>query len=290
MNNTNILKLIQAKYSIFSKGQRLIAEYITENYDKAAFMTASKLGRTVGVSESTVVRFAIALEFSGYPKLQEALQELIKNKLTTVQRLNMTDDLSNTKKLYKEILKADIENIKSTIDGLDEITFNEVVDKICSAEKVYVLGLRSSSTLAAYFGFYLGFILKNVKVVVFGTSDVFEQLLKVDKNDIVIGIGYPRYSRKTLEALKYVREQGCKVVGITDSYVSPIANLADYPLIAASNLVSLVDSLVAPMSLINSLIIAIANKNKQEVSHYFTKLEQIWDKYNIYDGKEKFSL
>lgn len=288
-NKRDLIKLIQLNFTQLSKGQRLIAEYIISHYDKAAFMTASKLGDMVGVSESTVVRFANALGFSGYPSLQKSLQELIKNKLTTVQRLGM-EDYTNKQDFIKKVLRADIDNMRSTLDNLEDETFYEAIDKICKAKRVYVLGLRSSTALAGYLGFYLSLILDNVKVVSFGMSDIFEQLLRVSDEDVVIGISYPRYSKKTLDALEYVKKQGSKIVGISDSKLSPIASISDYTLVAKSNMVSFVDSLVAPMSLINALVIAIGIKNKNEVTSYFTKLESIWDEYNIYEGKPKVDI
>jgi DNA-binding MurR/RpiR family transcriptional regulator len=283
----DLIKLIQQKYTTLSKGQKLIAEYIMSHYDKAAFMTAANLGKMVGVSESTVVRFANALGFSGYPSLQKSLQVLIKNKLTTVQRISMDDSFVNSDTILKKVLKADMENIRATVEEIDCNAFKEVVDSILKAKRIYILGLRSSTALAGYLGFYLDLILDNVKVVSFGMGEIFEQLLRVTKDDLVIGISYPRYSRRTLEALKHVKEQGCKIVGITDSYASPIANIADYTLIARSNMVSFVDSLVAPMSLINSLIIAIGMKEKNEITEYFSRLENIWKEHNIYEGKDK---
>ncbi len=286
----DLLKLIQENFAHLSKGQKRIAEFIMNSYDKAAFMTAAKLGEKVGVSESTVVRFANALGFEGYPSLQTALHELIKNKLTTVQRLSMSDDFSNKEAegpALKKVLKSDIDNIRTTIDEIDMDMFNKVIDCIFEAKRIYIIGLRSSTSLAGYLGFYLGIILDNVKVVSFGMSDVFEQLLRVSKDDLVIGIGFPRYSRKTLEALRYVKEQQCKIVGITDSKVSPIASISDYTLFAKSNMASFVDSLVAPMSLLNALIVAIGMREKNEITEYLSKLEHIWQEFNVYDGKDK---
>lgn len=285
----DLMKVIQMNFTRLSKGQKIIAEYIMSNYDKAAFMTASKLGEVVGVSESTVVRFATSLGFSGYPSLQSALQELIKNKLTTVQRLSMSDNYSNNEVGLKKILRTDMENIKATIDDMNVEIFEKVVDSILEARRIYILGLRSSTALADYLGFYLGILVDDVKVVKTGTSDVFEQILRVTKDDLVIGISYPRYSRRTLDVLKYVKGQQCKIVGITDSLVSPIANIADYTLIARSNMLSFVDSLVAPMSLINALIIAIGIREKDNIKKYFNELEIIWKEFNIYDSKDKTS-
>jgi len=274
-NKIDVLKTIQLKYRDLSKGHKLIAQYITTHYEKTAFMTAYKLGENVNVSESTVVRFANSLGFSGYPSLQRALQELVKTKLTTVQRLDMTNEYNDKEALYKKIIRADIDNLKATLDNLDMKNFESVIDNICSAKRVYILGLRSSNALAGYLGFYLSFLLDYVKVVSSGISDVFEQLLRLDSEDLVIAISYPRYSKKTLDALKYVKEQNCKIVGITDSLLSPLANVADYTLLARSDMLSFVDSLIAPMSLINAIIIAIGMKNKDETTEYLTKLENI---------------
>lgn len=285
--NKDLMKIIQMNFTRLSKGHKLIAEYIMSNYDKAAFMTAAKLGEVVGVSESTVVRFALALGFSGYPSLQRALQELIKNKLTTVQRLSMSGEYTDNEVGIKKVLRTDMENIKSTIDDINIDIFEKVIDSILSARRVYILGLRSSAALAEYLGFYLGIIVDDVKVVRTGISDIFEQIIRVTKDDLVIGISYPRYSRKTLDALKYVKMKQCKVVGITDSLISPIAGIADYTLIARSNMLSFVDSLVAPMSLLNALIIAVGMREREEIGKYFNELENIWNEYNIYDNKEK---
>ncbi|AFS78441.1 HTH-transcriptional regulator, RpiR family [Gottschalkia acidurici 9a] len=282
----DLINLIKEKFEDLSKGQKLIANYIISNYDKAAFMTAARLGQVVGISESTVVRFANTMGYDGYPNLQSELQELIKSKLTTVQRLSMSqDDYSNKNIGVRKILKTDMENIRHTIDDIDTEIFEEVVNSILKAKKVYILGLRSSNALSSYLGFYLGVILDDVKVVNLGISDIFEQLIRVTKDDVVIGISYPRYSRRTLDALKYVRDQGCKVIGITDSEASPITSIAHLTLFARNNMVSFVDSLVAPMSLINALIVSIGMRVKNEVAEYFQELENIWEEYNIYDRK-----
>lgn len=284
--NIDLIDVIKKNYDHFSKGQKLIAEYIISSYDKAAFMTASKIGELVGVSESTVVRFANTLGYDGYPSLQSELQELTKNKLTTVQRLSMSEDDYSDKYIgIKKILKTDMDNIKDTADDIDCEVFEKVVDSILDAKRVYILGLRSSNTLAAYLGFYLGLILDDVTVVSIGISDIFEQLIRVKKGDLVIGISYPRYSRRTLDALTYVKEQECKIIGITDSHASPLVDMADHTLYARSNMVSFVDSLVAPMSLINALIVSIGMKLKNEATESFEELEHIWEEYNIYDRK-----
>lgn len=285
--NTDLIKLIQLNFSKLSKSQKLIAEYIMANYDKAAFMTAAKLGEVVGVSESTVVRFANTLGYDGYRDLQNDLHELVKNKLTTVQRISLTNDYTNKENLSKRVFKKDIANISKTFDELDYDNFEKAVETILNGERVYVLGLRSSSFLAGYLGFYLNFILNNVKVVTAGPSDVFEQMLKVTSNDVVIGISYPRYSSRTLDALNYVKGKDCKVIGITDSILSPAAQISDITLIANSNMVSFVDSLVAPMSLINALIIAIGMEKREDITNYFEDLESIWKEYSVYNLNSK---
>ncbi|GAB6087847.1 MurR/RpiR family transcriptional regulator [Alkaliphilus crotonatoxidans] len=283
----DLIVQIQKSFSKLSKGQKLIAQFIIDNYDKAAFMTASKLGIMVGVSESTVVRFANALGFEGYPELQKALQEIIKTKLTTVQRVEMANEYSNEGAILKKVLKSDMENIRSTLENIDHELFQSVVDQIFKADKIYIIGLRSSTALAEYFGFYLNLILDNVKVVSYGISDIFEQILRISKNDLVIGISYPRYSNRTIEVIKYAREEGVPIISITDSLLSPIAGLSDYCLTAKSNMVSFVDSLVAPLSLINALIIAVGMREKDEIRGFFKKLENIWYKYNVYDNKNQ---
>ncbi|KAB3534014.1 MurR/RpiR family transcriptional regulator [Alkaliphilus pronyensis] len=284
-NKKDLLLQIQKNFSKLSKGQKLIAQFIIDNYDKAAFMTASKLGIKVGVSESTVVRFANALGFEGYPELQKALQEIIKTKLTTVQRVEMANEYSNEGAILKKVLKSDMDNIRSTLENIDYEEFQEVIDKIFEAERIYIIGLRSSTAIAEYLGFYLNLILDNVKIVGYGISDIFEQLLRISNKDLVICISYPRYSNRTLEVINHLREEGVPIVGITDSLLSPIANISDYCLTAKSNMVSFVDSLVAPLSLINALIIAVGMRERDEIREYFNKLENIWYKYNIYDRK-----
>ena len=286
-DNVDLIKLIQQNFSKFSKGQKLIAEYIMDNYDKAAFMTAAKLGEIVGVSESTVVRFANALGYSGYRNLQKDLQELIKNKLTTVQRISLANDFSNEENLLKRVLKKDMDNINKTIDEIDYDVFEKAIDEIIHSRRVYILGLRSSSFLAEYLGFYLTFILRDVKVVKADANDVFEQLLNAGEDDVVIGISYPRYSKRTLEALSYAKAKQCIIIGITDSFISPAAQISDYTLIAGSNMVSFVDSLVAPMSLMNALIVAIGMRKRSEITKNFEDLETIWNKYNVYNINNK---
>ncbi|MBP2071694.1 MurR/RpiR family transcriptional regulator [Thermoanaerobacterium butyriciformans] len=282
--NLDIIKRIQNNYSQLSKSQKIIAEYIINHYDKAAFMTAAKLGNSINISESTVVRFANTLGYDGYPELQSALQELIKNKLTTVQRLEMTDETDEIS-ILNNVLKSDIENIKETKEEIDKNSFKEIVDNIFKAKKIYIIGFRSSTAIAEYLGFYLNLILENVILVKPGISDVFEQMLRVDSNDLVIGIGFPRYSKRTLEVLKYAKSQNAKIVAITDSLISPLTEIADEILLAKSNMASFVDSLVAPLSLINALIVSVGIREKDKITDTFEKLENIWNEYEIYLSK-----
>ena len=286
-NSKDLMRLIQARFSRLSKGQKLIAEYILKNYDKAAFMTAAKLGVSVGVSESTVVRFANELGFSGYPKLQKALQELIKNKLTTVQRLELSNDYVSEGYALKGVLKADMENIRATLEKINYNTFEEVVNKIFEAKRIYIIGLRSSTALAEFLGFYLNIILQNVKTVGYGISDIFEQMINVEEGDLVIGIGFPRYASRTIDALAFAQDRGADVVAITDSLLSPLASKSDYALIAQSNMASFVDSLVAPLSVINALIIAVGMREKQSITDTFNNLELIRKDYNVYSYNNK---
>lgn len=286
-DNKDLMKLIQERFSKLSKGQKLIAEYILNNYDKAAFMTAAKLGVAVGVSESTVVRFANELNFSGYPKLQKALQELIKNKLTTVQRLELSNDFVSDGDALKGVLKADTENIRATLEKINPDIFENVVNSIYKAKTIYVIGLRSSTALAEFLGFYLNIILKNVRIVSYGISDIFEQVINIKEGDLVIGIGFPRYATKTIDILDFAKSKGAEVVALTDSLLSPLAAKADYTLIAQSNMASFVDSLVAPLSVINALIIAIGMREKSNISNTFNNLETIWKEYNVYSYNNK---
>ncbi|RFM19675.1 MurR/RpiR family transcriptional regulator [Clostridium botulinum] len=289
-NKQDLMRIIQVKFPRLSKGQKLIAEFILKHYDKAAFMTAAKLGTSVGVSESTVVRFANELGFTGYPKLQKALQELIKNKLTTVQRIELSNDYVSEESALKGVLKSDMENIRATLEKINHNTFQDVVDNIFEAKRIYIMGLRSSTALAEFLGFYLNLILDNVNIIAYGISDIFEQMINVSENDLVIGIGFPRYAARTIEALTFAQNRGAKVVAITDSLLSPLAAKADYTLIAQSNMASFVDSLVAPLSVINALIIAVGLREKEKISSTFSTLEGIWQEYEVYsyrDNKDK---
>ena len=281
-NKQDLMRAIKMRLPRLSKGQKLIAAYILEHYDKAAFMTAGKLGTSIGVSESTVVRFANELGFSGYPKLQKSLQELIRNKLTSVQRIELSNDYMTQETALKGVLKADMENIKATLENINYQTFEDIVNSLFKARKIYIIGLRDSSALSEFLAFYLNLILDNVKVVAYGVSDIFEQMLNVNEEDIVIGIGFPRYTTRTIEALSFAKSKNANIVVITDSLLSPLAAKADYTLIAQSNMTSFVDSLVAPLSVINALIIAVGLREKEKISTKFSTLENIWEEYKVY--------
>ena len=268
-----------------SKGQKRIAEYIVNHYDKAAFMTASKLGDKVQVSESTVVRFAIALGYDGYPALQKALQEMIRNRLTAVQRVEMTGDMSESAVLGT-VFKADMQNLRQTLEDLDEANFSRTVDALCEAERVYVVGVRSSAPLAQFLGYYMNFIRDNVMVITSGISDVLEQVARVGEKDVVLGISFPRYSRRTIEAMNYAKGKGATVVSLTDTPLSPLGEASDFCLTARSDMASFVDSLVAPLSMINALIVAMSLRHREEVSEHFAQLESLWERNHVYVGKD----
>lgn len=282
-NSTNVIKNIQDNYSKLSKGQKVIAEYVINHYDKAAFLTAASLGKILNISESTVVRFAYALNYSGYKDLQRELQEIIRNKLTTVQRLNLSDDYNKNENTIAKVMEKDIENMRKTISEVDYDSFFKAVEYTLKAKKIFILGLRSSSFLSGYLAFYMNFIFDNIHLVSPGANDIFEQLTKTNKDDVVICLTYPRYSKKSLEALDYTRTKGCKVISFTDSLISPAAGKSDVTIIARSDMLSYVDSLVAPMSLINAFIIALGNEKKEDITPYFEELEYVWKTYSVYN-------
>ena len=278
-----LISHIQSQYTRFSKGQKLIAQYILKNYDKVAFMTACKLGEAVGVSESTVVRFANALGYSGYPKLQDALQEVIKNKLTTVQRVDMVKEFNDDSAILKKIVKSDMDNIKDTLEEIDEKAFEEAANRILKAKRIYIVGMRSSFTIAQYLGFYLGIILDSVHVIRTDMGDAFEQLVKINEDDVLIAISFPRYSKKSYQIVSYAKEKGAHIVSLTDSPFAPVASFTDNLLLVKSNMVSFVDSLVPALSIANALIVSVGMKEKEDIKQHFDDLEAIWEKYSVYD-------
>ena len=280
----DILAILQQKAPTFSKGQRRIAQYITESYDKAAFMTANKLGKTVGISESTVVRFAVDLGFDGYPSMQKAMQEMVLNRLTSVQRIEVASDRFTDQDVVSMVLHADMEKLRQTDDTLNRTEFQAAVNAILKAKRVYILGVRSVAPLANFLGYYLNYMFNNVHVVSgFSAGEMFEKIVGVNSEDVVIAFSFPRYSSSTIKGARYCRSTGATVIGLTDSKQSPLGQCCDHVLLAKSDMVSLVDSLVAPLSVVNALIVAIAAKREQELSRTFANLEKIWDEYDVYE-------
>lgn len=278
---------IEQKYSSFSKGQKRIADYIVAHYDKAAFMTAAKLGVKTNVSESTVVRFSTELGFDGYGKLQRALQDIVRRKLTAVQRIEVTNDRLDGKDIVRNVLNSDIDMIKTTMETLSHTDFEKSVEAIKNAKKIYILGVRSSATLALFLSFYLNMVFDNVKLVdASGSSEILESFYRIEDDDVCIAISFPRYSKSTVSALRFVASRGAKIITITDNELSPTAKLADYKLLARSDMASFVDSLVAPLSLINALIVATTLDANEEIETNFKELEKIWKEYQVYQDNE----
>ena len=286
--NHDILDILNERQPTFSKGQRRIAKYITESYDKAAFMTANRLGKTVGVSESTVVRFAVDLGFDGYPSMQKAMQEMVLNRLTSVQRIEVANDRIGDQDVVSMVMHSDMEKLRQTGETLSREEFNAAVNAILHAKRVYILGVRSAAPLAEFLGYYLNYMFNNVHVITgCGTSEMFEKIVGIDSEDAVIAFSFPRYSSATTKGAQYCRSTGATVIGITDNRESPLGQSSDHVLCAKSDMVSLVDSLVAPLSVVNALIVAIASKRQKELQHTFASLERIWDQYNVYEKQEK---
>ncbi len=280
----NLLKEIKERMPTFSKGQKLISVYILDNYDKAAYMTAAKLGAIVNVSESTVVRFAIELGFEGYPEFQHCLQEIVRTKLTSFQRIEVTNNLIGDGDVLEKVLFADSDKIKHTLDEIDKTAFYEAIQKIVNAKSIYVVGVRSSASLASFLGHSLAMIFDDVKTVNPSTgSEMFEQILNIGEGDVIIAISFPRYSKKIINAVDYAKHKGANVISITDSSASPIAASANQLLLARSDMASFVDSLVAPLSIINAIVVAVAREKQDELTVKLRKLEELWDEYDVYD-------
>lgn len=280
----NLLADIEAGMPSFSKGQKLISTYILENYDKAAYMTASKLGNIVHVSESTVVRFAIELGFAGYPEFQHALQEIVRTKLTSFQRIEVTNNLIGDGDVLSKVLLADADKIKHTLDDIDHDAFDEAINRIVEAKNIYILGVRASSSLAGFLAHGLRMIFDNVKFVqTTSGSEMFEQIMSIQPEDVMIAISFPRYSKRIIHAVNFAHNAGADVIAITDSLASPIAPQANQVLTAKSDMASFVDSLVAPLSIINAIIVAVSRKKQDEVKIRLRQLEEIWDEYDVYD-------
>ncbi len=279
----DVLHIIQENMTSFSKGQRRIAGYILSDYDKAAFMTANKLGTVVGVSESTVVRFAAELGYDGYPAMQKALQEIVRSKLTSIQRIRASNDRLFGSDVVTTVLQTDMDKIRSAIESVDRSAFERVVDKLVGAKHIYILGVRSSSFLAGYLNFYFHLIFDNVTLVTSNSAgDILESILRIGPGDVLIGISFPRYSQSTVKGVRFAHDRGADVVAITDSALSPLYPMASVSLLASSDMISFVDSLVAPLSLLNALIVAAGHRKDADVSQIFNRLEGIWEEYGVF--------
>ena len=282
----DILSILEEKGPSFSKGQRRIAEYITDSYDKAAFMTASRLGKTVGVSESTVVRFAVELGFDGYPEMQKAMQEMVMNRLTSVQRIEVANNRIGNQDILSKVLQSDADKIRQTSETISREHFRLAVEAVLKARRIYILGVRSAAPLANFTGYYMNYMFEDVRVItVSGAGEMFENLVNITPDDVVIAFSFPRYSSATLKAAQYCRALGATVIGITNSTLSPLAQNSDHVLIAKSDMVSLVDSLVAPLSVVNALLVALASAREKEVQKSLETLERVWEEYNIYEKR-----
>ena len=286
--NRDILQALQEMAPTFSKGQRAIAKYITESYDKAAFMTASKLGKTVGVSESTVVRFAVELGYDGYPSMQKAMRDMVLNRLTSVQRIEVANNRFADHEVVSAVLQSDIENLRQTEELIDRDDFSAAVNAILNSKRIYILGIRSTAPLANFLGYYLNYMFRNVHIVTAaGTTELYEKIVGVNADDVLIAFSFPRYSSTTIRGAKYCRSAGATVIGLTDSMLSPLAQNSDHVLLAKSDMVSLVDSLVAPLSVINALIVALASKKEKELARTFETLERPWEEHHVYEKQER---
>ena len=284
----DILSALQDSAMSFSKGQRRIAQYILDEYDKAAFMTAAKLGKTVGGSESTVVRFAVSLGFDGYPSMQKAMQEMVLTRLTSVQRLEAASDRIGGKDIVSMVLQSDAEKLRRTDETLNREDFRKAVDAIVDAKRVYIMGVRSTAPLANFLGYYLRYLSDNVYIVTAsGAGEMFEQIAGVNANDAVIAFSFPRYSSTTVKGAQYCASAGATVIGLTDSTLSPLAQVCDHVLLAKSDMVSLVDTLVAPLSVVNALIVAVSARREGELSRRRASLENIWETYHVYEKRDE---
>ena len=284
-----LLATIDENLKRLSKGHKKIAAYIEENYDKAAFMTAAALGQKVGVSESTVVRFATELGFKGYPELQKELQQLIKSKLTAVQRMEVSENLIGDSDIITSVLNGDIELIRATAEKTSREAFKNAISEINRAKRIYILGVRSSAALASFLAFYFNLVFDAVTLIdTASASEMFEQMFRIDEKDVCIAISFPRYSKQTVNALRFIADRGAKIIAITDTEKSPIASFANHLLVARSDMASVVDSLTAPLSLINALIAGVTLSRRNEVYENFNKLEHIWDVYQVFVKAEDF--
>ena len=283
----DVLAVISNENNHFSKGQKLIAKYILENYDKAAFMTAGRLGSTVGVSESTVVRFAADLGYDGYPGMRKALQEMIRNRLTSVQRIEVAKDFIDDSNVLKAVLTSDVEKLQKTLENIDKESFDKAVEAIINANNVYIVGMRSSSTLATFMGYYLNLLRDKVHIVHDSAlSEVYEQMLRIEEGDVFIAISYPRYSSRTVKAMSIAKKAGATTLSLTDIETSPLVQYSDIILYARSDMVSFLDSLVSPLSLINALIVSVGLHSQDALADNFRRLEALWTENEVYENTE----
>ena len=286
-NTNDLTSRINECYGSLSKGQKILATYITDNYDKAVFLTAAKMGQVVGVSESTVVRFATHLGYKGYPEFQKALEEMVRNKLNSIQRMEVTYGRISQSHILETVLQSDQEKIKDTLEHIDEHAFELAVDTIIKAKHIYIVGIRRCAPLAAFMAFYFNLMFENVTLLqTNNSSELFEQMVRISKDDVIIGISFPRYSMRTLKAMEFANNRNAKVITLTDSVHSPMNLYSSCNLIARSDMASIVDSLVAPLSVINALIVALCMKKQGEVAKTLETLEDIWNEYQVYENDE----
>lgn len=286
-NTNDLTSRINECYGSLSKGQKILATYITDNYDKAVFLTAAKMGQVVGVSESTVVRFATHLGYKGYPEFQKALEEMVRNKLNSIQRMEVTYGRISQSHILETVLQSDQEKIKDTLEHIDEHAFELAVDTIIKAKHIYIVGIRSCAPLAAFMAFYFNLMFENVTLLqTNNSSELFEQMVRISKDDVIIGISFPRYSMRTLKAMEFANNRNAKVITLTDSVHSPMNLYSSCNLIARSDMASIVDSLVAPLSVINALIVALCMKKQGEVAKTLETLEDVWNEYQVYENDE----
>lgn len=283
----NLLGRIQKQHAGFSKGQKRLASYIINNYDKAVFLTAARLGKEVGVSESTTVRFATQLGYKGFPEFHRALEELVRNKLNSIQRMEVTYGHVPQSEILDTIFQSDIEKIKMTMEHIDHSAFELAVNTLLEARTIYIIGIRSCAPLASFLSFYLNLILDDVRLIQTNSaSEIFEQMIRIGEQDAIIGISFPRYSMRTLKAMEFANNRNAKVITLTDSVHSPINLYSSCNLIARSDMASIVDSLVAPLSVVNALVVALCMRRQKEVVDTLESMEKIWDEYQVYSSDE----
>lgn len=286
-NTKDLLNRINDGYGKMSKGQKILATYISEQYEKAAFLTAAQLGIQVGVSESTVVRFATSLGYKGYPEFQRAMEELVQNKLNEVAYTDVVYENLNKNEILSTVLRSDARRVEETMNHIDEDAFELAVELLDSSKNIYIIGLRSCAPLAQFLSFYLNLLYDHVHLLTSNSaSELFEQMVHIGKNDVIFGISFPRYSLRTLKALEYANNKNAKVITLTDSIHSPMNLYSSCNLIAVSEMSTVVDSLTAPLSVINALIISLYMKKPNQVIRNLDELERVWDDYQVYGSDE----